>query len=389
MLRLALGDFRCYRALRLETTGLPVALIGPNGAGKTNILEALSFLVPGRGLRRARLAEIGRRDSPEAAPASWGVHASVATPDGPVEIGTGLQPGDGTEGEGRRVVRIDGQDRRGQTALAHHVAAVWLTPDMDRLFADGASGRRRFLDRLVFGFDAAHAGRLNRYEHALRERARVLGEAATAQRRADEAWLAAIESRLAETGIAVAAARRELIERLNAATTITNGPFPSAELALSGAVEDWVAQYPAVEAEDRLRAALAASRAADAASGGAATGPHRGDLLVRHRASGRAARECSTGEQKALLLSIVLAHARLVTLARGAAPLLLLDEVAAHLDAARRMALFDEICDLGAQAWMTGTDAQIFAPLGARAERFRVEDAAVSRDWPPTREERS
>jgi DNA replication and repair protein RecF len=375
VLRLALTDFRCYRALKLETDGRPVVLTGPNGAGKTNVLEALSFLSPGRGLRRARLSEVGRRASPAEAALPWAVAATVLSQDGPVAIGTGLEAGE--EGE-RRAVRIDGAPQRGQTGLGELVAAVWFAPEMERLFAEGPGQRRRFLDRLVFGFDPAHAGRLQRYERAIRERGRILADAREQGRGADPAWLEGIEQTLAETGIAIAAARGDTVARLNAACDEGIGPFPAALLRVNGEVERWLDSGPALAAEDRLRAALAASRAQDAETGGAAAGPHRSDLSVVYAARGVPAAQCSTGEQKALLLSIILANARLVALARNRAPLLLLDEVVSHLDAARRAALFDEIRALGAQAWLTGTDAAVFAPLARDAQHFRVDNAVIT-----------
>ncbi|UEM03870.1 DNA replication/repair protein RecF [Skermanella rosea] len=366
--RLTLTQFRCYDGARLDADARPVVLTGPNGAGKTNLLEAVSFLSPGRGLRRARLADVERIGAPEGS--GWAVAARVATPFGPVDIGTGR---DGTaDGQPeRRLVRIDGHPVRGQVALAEHVALTWLTPQMDRLFVEGSSGRRRFLDRLVFGFDPAHAGRLSRYEHALRERGRLLRDG-----RGDESWLSALEDEMATSGVAVAAARRDMVARLQQACEQATGPFPRADLAVSGTVEDWLADQPALAAEDALRRRLSESRRHDGSGEGTA-GPHRSDLAVRHRGKDMPAEFCSTGEQKALLIAIVLANARLMAAERGQPPLMLLDEVAAHLDADRRSALFGEILDLGAQAWLTGTDAGIFAELGDRASFFRVEDAHV------------
>jgi DNA replication and repair protein RecF len=339
-------------------------LTGPNGAGKTNLLEAVSMLAPGRGLRGARLEEMDRHGAPERSDADggWTVAASVATPGGVIDIGTGHRP----ELASRRVVQIDGKPSRSQTILSEHVSAVWLTPQMDRLFADGASGRRRFLDRLVFGFDAAHAGRVSGYEHTLRERARLLRDGG------DPVWLDTLEGEMAERGVAIAAARRELTARLARLTESPAGPFPGAEVTVAGQVETWLDQGPALAAEERLRRALRDSRPQDAAAGGAAVGPHRSDLMVRHLTHGMAAAQCSTGEQKALLIAIVLANARLQTAERGRVPLLLLDEVAAHLDAERRMALFEEVLALGAQAWFTGTDRAVFDILGARAQYVAV-----------------
>ena len=367
--RLVLADFRCYAELRLEADARPVVLTGPNGAGKTNLLEALSFLAPGRGLRRARLEEIDRRG---AGPGSrWAVAATLHTADGLLEIGTGRDPEAGEAGT-RRLVRVDGKPARSQAELARHLAVLWLTPDMDRLFQDGSTGRRRFLDRMVYGLDPDHAGRVATYEHALRERARLLREPSW-----DEAWLGALEDRMAAEGVAIAAARRALVRRLDAALALAGGPFPRAAIALAGSVESWLAEGPALAAEEQLRARLAEARAHDAQAGGAADGPHRSDLAVHHGETGMPAAHCSTGEQKALLIALVLAHARLLAAEIGAAPLLLLDEVAAHLDRVRRLALYEEIKALSAQAWMTGTDAATFESLGPAAQHFRVVDGNV------------
>lgn len=355
VLRLTLTDFRNYRFLRLDTDSRPVVLWGPNGAGKTNVLEALSFLTPGRGLRRARLSEVTRQDAgPEA---TWGVAATVTRPDGPVDIATGR-----VAGAERRTVRLDGQAAKSQAALAGVFSAIWLTPAMDRLFQEGASGRRRFLDRLVLGFDPDHAARASGYEHALRERARLLR-----QGRADPAWLARLEADMAARGIAMARARRATVARLVAATA-EGGTFPAADLEAAG-VEAWA---DADGAEVRLREALASSRRLDAQTGGAGEGPHKSDLRVRHVAKGMPAELCSTGEQKALLVSLVLAQARAQARERGLAPVLLLDEVAAHLDGERRAALFDEIAGLAAQCWLTGTDLAQFEGLGERAQYVEV-----------------
>lgn len=367
--RLTVTRFRSYASARLECDARPVVLTGENGAGKTNILEAVSFLAPGRGMRRAKLSEIERIGDSSAADwtggPGWAIAASVTTAAGPVEIGTGRDPAGG-ESE-RRLVHIDGRPAKGQIALADHVSVVWLTPQMDRLFLEGAAGRRRFLDRLVFGFDPGHAGRLTKYENALRERARILRDGPV-----DPAWLSTLEGQMAETGIAVAAARADMAQRLEAAAAQGVGPFPAPGIAIVGAVDALLASRPALEAEDAFRKALADGRRADAAAGGATIGPHRSDLAVTYRAKDMPAELGSTGEQKALLIAIVLANARLMRAETGTAPLLLLDEVAAHLDVGRRQALFDEILATGSQAWMTGTDADIFRPMGASATHVTV-----------------
>lgn len=347
-------------------------MTGPNGAGKTNLLEAVSLLAPGRGLRGARLEEMERQTGRTGSDTTgsdtqetegWAIAASVNTAVGPVDIGTGHKP----DSANRRIVHIDGKPSRSQTSLAEHVSAIWLTPQMDRLFIDGASGRRRFLDRLVFGFDAAHAGRVSGYEHTMRQRAKLLRD-----RNSDTVWLDTLESDMAERGVAIAAARRELTARLANICAKPAGPFPGAALTVSGSVEAWLDEGPALAAEDRLKSALGKSRSQDAVAGGAAVGPHRSDLEVHHLVHGMPAALCSTGEQKALLIAIVLANARLQTAEQGRVPLLLFDEVAAHLDAGRRSALFEEIASLGAQAWYTGTDRAVFDPLGDQAQHVSV-----------------
>jgi len=369
--QLRLTDFRNYRQLRLDCGAEPVVLVGPNGSGKTNLIEALSFLAPGRGLRRARLDEVARR--PDAT--SWAVAATLDTPEGRLAIGTGLEPARGEGGVPRRVVRIDGRPASSQTALGLHVAAVWLTPQLDRLFLDGAGERRRFVDRLVTALHPHHAGDVAAYENALRQRARLLAEG-----NRDPHWFTVLEDTMARHGVALAANRADTVQRLDAAARLGVGPFPRAALAMTGEVDGWIAAMAAIDAEDRLRAELSASRLRDAEAGTTSMGPHRSDLAVRHLDLDLPAAEGSTGQQKALLVSIALAHARLVTLSRGRPPLLLLDEIAAHLDAERRAALFEEVVALGVQSWMTGTDAELFRPLAGRAQVLHVADGAVAAD---------
>lgn len=381
--RLSLTDFRCYGQATFEVDHRPVVLAGPNGAGKTNLLEAISLLAPGRGLRGARLNEIDRRAEPGAraagrpAQGGWSVAARVMTPDGPRDVGTGRETdeanGDAGETRERRLVKIDGSFAKGQQALAGVLRLVWLTPRMDGLFREGPGPRRRFLDRLVTGFDSGHAGRLAAYEQALRQRGRLLktGEG-------DASWRSALEDTMARYGIAIAAARRGFVLDLARACAVGIGPFPRAQVSVAGEVDDWLGEMPALRAEDELRARLAACRAQDGEAGGAAVGPHRSDFVVADLETGRPAGQGSTGEQKALLLSIVLAHARLVALERDAPPVLLLDEVAAHLDRARRTRLFEEVLALGAQAWLTGTEAALFDELGPAAQHYRVENATLT-----------
>ncbi len=374
--RLALSDFRCYARAVLETDSRPLVLTGHNGAGKTNLLEAISFLAPGRGLRRARLGEIDRV-VPGGSCGAWAVSATAMGPEGPRELGSGRDPARDpgeTAARDRRLVKVDGAFARGQQALGEAFRVDWLTPQMDGLFREAASGRRRFLDRLVYGFDPSHAGRVSAYEQVLRDRSRLLRTGG-----GDAAWLASLEDAMARHGVAIAAARRALMARLAGACAAGSGTFPRAGLGLIGDLESWLDELSALAAEDRLRERLAAGRARDAEAGGAGVGPHRSDLAVRHLGNGLAAELCSTGEQKALLVSIVLAHARLLTLDDGAAPVLLLDEVVAHLDERRRAALFEELLALGAQAWMTGTEAALFADLRGSAQFFLVRDAQVSR----------
>ena len=376
--RLDLTTFRNYAALRLDVEAAPVVLAGANGAGKTNMLEALSFLAPGRGLRKAALADVARLSDGVASP-GWAVAAQAVGVHGPVALGTGMEArSDIATGRGaaRRAVRIDGEPARGQAAFAEHMSVVWLAPDMDRLFLEGGTARRQFVDRMVYGFDAEHAQRLSAYETAMRGRQRLLRDGV-----GDVAWLAAEEETMAAMGVAIAAARREVVARLDAAIAAEDGareePFPRAGLTFEGEVEGWLDSDPALAVEDRLRDALAAGRARDAEAGRALRGAHRSDLAVHHRTKDMPAALCSTGEQKALLIAIVLAHARLLGLARGAAPLILLDEVAAHLDEGRRAALAERILALGAQAWMTGTDRSLFEAFAGRAQVFELASGRV------------
>ena len=361
---LRLSDYRGYAAARLDVEAAPVVLTGPNGAGKTNLLEAISYLAPGRGLRGARLGELARIGSAGA----WAVAATVATPAGPVRVGTGADP----EGESdRRVVRIDGETQRGQAPLAEVMSLMWLTPAMDGLFREAAAGRRRFFDRIVYAHDPLHARRMNAYERTMRERARLLREG-----RNDPGWVSALEETMAESAVAVAAARREVAERLAGELNHASGPFPGAMLEIDGTLEAWLAAMPAIEAEQSFKELLAASRARDTETGGAADGPHKSDLAVRHGATGLAAPLCSTGEQKALVIAILLAAARLE--ARRRPPVLLFDDVAAHLDEEHRGALFDEVFGLGLQAWVTGTDKSQFEGLRGRAQFFEVDEALIA-----------
>ncbi|MBB3897704.1 DNA replication/repair protein RecF [Roseococcus suduntuyensis] len=362
--RLRLTRFRNHAALDLRFGGRAVVLTGPNGAGKTNVLEAVSLLGAGRGLRGARGAEMAMEGAPP-----WAVSGHFEDQAGGFEIGTGSEEGN----PDRRAWRLDGEKLRGQAELAERVATVWITPQMDRIFQDSAGGRRRFLDRLVLALEPHHAREVAAYETAMAHRNRLLADA----RRADPAWLNAVEDAMARHGIAAAASRRALLARLNAALEGgVAGAFPAAQLALQCPANALLDTMPALAAEEALREALRATRPRDAAAGVSLSGPHRADLLFTHAAKGVPAAQCSTGEQKALLVSTVLAHAALIARARGFAPLLLLDEVPAHLDAARRAALFEALAALPGQAFLTGTDAALFAPL-AGGEYFTLEESEI------------
>lgn len=363
LLKLRLTDFRSYVTADLEPAGQTVFLYGPNGAGKTNLLEAVSLLTPGRGLRNAALPEIGRREPGEAQGRAWSISAVVAH-DGEeaVRLGTGVE----TPSSARRLVRIEGETTQ-PGRLLEHLRPLWLTPAQDRLFLEGRSERLRYFDRLVFADDARHASVVSAYEKALRERMRLLADGP-----ADPAWLAALEARLGESGAEMTAARARTAQALQAEIDgRTDRPFPQADLQLASGVE-------AAEPE-AIAQAMARSRDRDAAAGRALSGPHRADLRVRHRERNRPAAECSTGEQKALILNLVLAQgARLSRAKSEPNPILLLDEVAAHLDASRRCALFDEITALGLQAFLTGTDEALFEDLKGRAQGVRVEAGRLS-----------
>ncbi|AMW34543.1 DNA replication/repair protein RecF [Haematospirillum jordaniae] len=365
--RLVLTDFRSWSSLQLEAGMAPVVLTGANGSGKTNLLEALSFLAPGRGLRRARLQDVTRSDHAMGMQGGWGIAATVHTADGPVDLGTGRDPGPSD----RRVVRINGINARSQTELGDIVSIVWLTPVMDRLFTESPSGRRRFLDRLVFGLYPGHAGHLSAYEKALRQRTGLLRDNVN-----DPAWIALLENTMASHGVAIAAARQDITTRLNRALSRVAPPFPRPDLGLNGWLESLLEDHPATDVEDLFRQHMCQNRRQESA-GMPAEGPHRTDLKVHNQSNSQPAARCSTGEQKALLLSILLAQARIQGAQRGTAPLLLLDEVAAHLDAQRREALFEALIALGAQAWLTGTDRALFEPFGSRAQFFNVSDGQL------------
>ncbi|KQP06756.1 recombinase RecF [Methylobacterium sp. Leaf99] len=369
--RLICRDFRNHADLDLAVGRRFVALVGENGAGKTNLLEAVSLFSPGRGLRRADLAGMARTGGP----GGFAVSMTLAAGEGEHRVGTGYEP-PGFDGRASRLCRIDGATAPSPVAFCEFLRVVWLTPDLDGLFRGPAGDRRRFLDRLVLAVDATHGARVNALERALRSRNRLLEE-----RPNDGQWLDAIEREVAELGVAVALARRETTERLDrliAAGRDDAQPFPWAALRLEGDLDDLVAVWPALEAEDRFRMALRQGRARDRAAGRTLSGPQTSDLVVRHGPKDVPAATASTGEQKALLIGLVLAHARLVQAMCGIAPLVLLDEVAAHLDPRRRTGLFDALEALSGQVWMTGADPALFTELDGRADLVRIVDGRVA-----------
>jgi DNA replication and repair protein RecF len=370
--RLTLTHFRNYRAASLQTRGDVVALVGPNGAGKTNCIEAISFLSPGRGLRRATLDDVADNQGD----GSWAVSAEIEGALGLATLGTGVDPPDSEAAATSRRCRIDREPVSSAVAFGDHLRMVWLTPAMDGLFMGAASERRRFFDRLVLAIDSQHSSRVSALDRSLRSRNRLLEE-----RNYDPHWLDAIERETAELAVAVAAMRGQTVTRL-AATLRARGAasaFPSAAIMLDGWMENALVSEPATSVEDRYRQILHDGRARDAAAGRTLDGPHLTDLQVIYAPKNMPARDASTGEQKALLIGLVLAHANLVAEMTGITPLLLLDEVVAHLDPSRRSALFNELTKLGAQIWMTGADPQAFADVGAGGEIFEVESGRVTR----------
>lgn len=371
--RIKLDGFRNYATLDLSTDQRHVVLTGENGAGKTNLMEAVSFLSPGRGLRRASYDRVARADGA----GTWAVSVSLHGALGEAVLGTGLRTGP-TGVETQRRVQVDRVPAKATDELLDHCRVLWLTPAMDGLFAGAPGDRRRFLDRMVLAIDPAHGRRVSDFERAMRSRNKLLED-----RLADQSWLDGIEQQMAQTGVAVAMARRELVSLLQSMIKDTaETAFPKANLALNGALEPLIGEGAAANVEDEYRSLLARNRSRDAAAGRTLEGPHRSDLIVRHGPKDMEAALCSTGEQKALLLGLVLAHARLVGSVSGMAPILLLDEVAAHLDASRRAALFDLIDTIGCQAWMTGTDAHLFDVLGERASHFTVSGGTVAKSDP-------
>ncbi|MFQ3456711.1 DNA replication/repair protein RecF [Bradyrhizobium sp. UFLA01-814] len=369
--RLSLTHFRNYRTATLQVAGDMVVLVGPNGAGKTNCMEAVSFLSPGRGLRRATLEDIADNQGD----GSWAVSAEVEGALGLATLGTGIDPPTGDAGSTRRC-RIDREPVGSATAFGDHLRIVWLTPAMDGLFMGAASERRRFFDRLVLAIDSEHSSRVSALERSLRSRNRLLEV-----RNYDDHWCDAIERETAELAVAVAASRGQTAAKLAVMLRERGAAsaFPSAEIMLDGWMENALLREPATAVEDRYREILRASRPRDAAAGRTLDGPHLTDLQVVYAPKNMPARDASTGEQKALLIGLVLAHATMVAEMTGIVPLLLLDEVVAHLDPNRRKALFDELAKLGAQVWMTGADPAAFVDIGPRGEIFDIESGRTTR----------
>jgi DNA replication and repair protein RecF len=368
--RLTMTHFRNYRAASLRTRGDVVVLVGPNGAGKTNCIEAISFLTPGRGLRRATLDDVADIEGD----GSWAVSAEVEGALGLATLGTGIDaPGSESAATSRRC-RIDREPVNSATAFGDHLRMVWLTPSMDGLFLGAASERRRFFDRLVLAIDPEHSSRVSALDRSLRSRNRLLEV-----RNYDDHWCDAIERETAELAVAVAAMRGQTVTRLAAMLRARGegSAFPSARIMLDGWMENALVNEPATSVEDRYREILRASRARDAAAGRTLDGPHLTDLQVIYAPKNMPARDASTGEQKALLIGLVLAHAGLVAEMTGITPLLLLDEVVAHLDPGRRRSLFDELANLGSQVWMTGADPAAFGDVGASGEIFDVDSGRI------------
>jgi DNA replication and repair protein RecF len=376
ILKLTLTNFRNYHAASLEAGAKTMVLVGPNGAGKTNLIEAISFLAPGRGLRRATLDEVAFSEGD----GSWAVAAEVEGALGLTTLGTGIDrpPEDGATTQ--RKYRIDREPAPSAAAFADHLRVIWLTPAMDTLFAGAPSERRRFLDRLVLAVDAEHGSRVNALERSLRSRNRLLEDAAP-----DAHWLDAVEHETAELAVAVAGLRVETVRRLAAVLAARKGStFPAADIALDGWIEKLVAHHPAAEIEERYRAVLRDNRSRDAAAGRTLDGPHLTDLKVVYADKNIAAADASTGEQKALLIGLVLAHAQLIATMTGIPPILLLDEVVAHLDPERRAALHGELAKLRSQVWMTGADPALFAEIDGAAAMVAVTAGRLQARSPAT-----
>lgn len=375
--RLDLTDFRNYPGLRLDlgkAASPLIVLTGENGAGKTNLLEAVSYLGPDRGLRGARLQDVTRKT----AKAGWAVSGLLDRAGETLRLGCGIEVSeDAATGGARRVVVCEGEKLSGASALAHYLTVIWLTPKMDRIFQDGASERRRFFDQLATGLFPDHAGQTAAFEKAMRERLKLITEARSTP---DEAWLSALERRMAEHAVAVAATRLEVLALVRSHMEFSSDrDFPLPDLGLEGEVEELVSGMSALEAEEAFAALLKNNRRADREAGRTLKGPHKTDLLALHPDKGLIAGQCSTGEQKAMLIGILLAAVRLQVSIKERAPVVLLDEVVAHLDIDRRKALFRELQTLRVQTWMTGTDQKLFAPLKGEAVFFTVQNGALKK----------
>lgn len=369
--RLTLTDFRNYHSLRLDApTGL-IALVGQNGAGKTNLLEAVSMLMPGRGLRGADAASQGRVGGE----GSWAVSVRAQGPHGDVQLGTAWTPSEAEGQAAARAVLINGHMQRSSASLSQHFRVGWLTPAQDRLFTGPAADRRRYFDRMVALFDVEHGARVARFEKLMRERNILLQEGT-----GDPAWLASLEAQMAENAVAIAAARLHAARRL--AAEMAEGrmppPFPWGTIEITGETEDLVTALPALAAEEAYRQRLREGRGLDRAASRTLSGPHRSDFMVRHGPKGVVASDGSTGEQKALLVGLLLAQVEVIREAAGAAPVLLLDEISAHLDKGRKSALFGLLEAKGLQAWMTGTETQVFDGVGPSTVVYQVENGTLS-----------
>jgi len=379
--RLKLDHFRNYQQADLAIHSGQLVILGDNGAGKTNLLEAVSLLAPGRGMRRAKTEHLAYRasgfdtscgiaDNDDADRLDWAVAATLENEDGTVQIGTGVPP---SAKQGNRIMRLEGVTVS-QADLGSRLAVSWLTPQMDGIFLDSPAARRRFLDRLVIAFDPAHIGRMSRYEKALRQRAHLLTE-----QRGDDSWFSALESVLAETAVAVTAARQSLIKALNQEASRGWFGFPGAELLLGGDTENWLSDMPALAVEDQL---MLAARTARLNGDLAMPGPHASEFQALHLASQVPANRASTGQQKAMLIAVILAHARLQDRRLGRVPVMLFDDVAAHLDAKRRGALFDAVQSLGGQCWYSGTDEGQFKELLKTAQFVKILPAKIAGETP-------
>ncbi len=384
--RLILHQFRNYQDLDLSIRDGPVILTGPNGAGKTNVLEAISFLSPGRGLRSIKLSQVTnlkKLNQDTSSPPSWAIAATVETDLGSVQLGTGLDYT--ASGNERRLIKINGQPAKSQASLTEWISVIWVTPQMDRLFLESASLRRKFIDRLVYALDPVHSERVHRYEHHMRERAHLLREG-----HYDPLWVSTLERYLAEDGVAIVVARHQVVKSLREAQRQEKGyPFPQFHAEMTGDVETWLENQPALAVEDLYTEKLKASRRHDGEVGGANIGPHRSDFQVHHLAKQLPAELCSTGEQKMLLLAVTLAFTRVQENYRTCPTVLLLDDVAAHLDDQHRLVLFQEICGPTRlppqegprglfQVWMTGTDRSAFQDLNGQAQFLTVHNATLT-----------